>query len=228
MINKDLPPIPGLLDLDNKKIQHFVQSTTINLHHFYIYGVIEDDISQYSDLLNILRTSSEHDTIIIYINSEGGVLRMALQIANAMLSCPARIITSLDGEACSAATLIFLAGQEYIINPNCSLMIHNYSGGVWGKGHEIQSYVGHRGSTVTKMMREFYNKILSEDELEDVVGGKDIWMDSEELTKRLEKIAKVEEDAPEFLGESNSEAKKKTKKKTKKKASVKKKKVSKK
>lgn len=169
-----------------KRIHHYVQSLSLNIHHFYIYGVIDDDITKYADFLNVLRTAGETDTIFVYINSEGGAIRMALQIANAMLSSEAKIITSIDGEASSAASIIFLAGEEYIINPNCTFMIHNYSSVIGGKGHELVSQLHHTGATVEKMMRFFYGKILSEEEFEDVCKGRDVWMDSDELTRRLQ------------------------------------------
>lgn len=231
--NKDAPMIP--MDLD-KKINHYVQSFNINVHHFYIHGVIEDEISMYSDLLNVLKTSNENDTIIMYINSEGGSLRIALQIANAMLATPAKVITSLDGEACSAATLLFLAGHEFIVNPNCTFMIHFYSSGVWGKGHELESRVNHLGSNVAKLMRSFYDKILSEEEMNGVISGRDIYMDSDELLERLESCQeKLEIEEQEILANADSskfseattptpsknKSKKKKKKKTTKKKAVK-------
>lgn len=185
--NNMLPP----LEFGDKKINHYVQNITSNVHHFYLYGMIDDDISMYSELLNVLKTANENDTVVIYINSEGGVLRMALQIANAMLSTQARVVTSLDGEACSAATIIFLAGHEYIVNPNCTFMIHFYSGGAWGKGHELEARVNAMGAHTSKLMKAFYDKILSEQELADVVSGRDIYMDSEELLTRLEAAAEA-------------------------------------
>jgi len=173
--------------IDPPKIKHYVQSLQLNVHHFYLSGEIEDDINKYSDLLNVLKTANEEDTIVIYINSEGGSLRMAIQIVNSMVASRAKVITSLDGDAHSAATLIFLSGEEYIINPNCSFMIHNYSGGfAIGKGHEIRTRVEHVNGYVEKIMRKFYEKILTEEEIDHVVDGRDIWMDSDQLIARLE------------------------------------------
>lgn len=227
-MNKDFGDLNLITPADiEKKLKHYVQNISANVHHFYLYGVIEDDISVYSDLLNILKTASEHDTVMIYINSEGGTLRMALQIANAMLASQAKVITSLDGDAISAATFVFLAGDEYIINPNCSFMIHNYSGWMAGKGHEILSQVTHTGSIVSKMMRFFYEKILTEKELIDVCNGRDLWMDSDELMNRL---FKVEEDTVEDVKETleNPIVKEKVYKKKKSKKKSPKKKVDKK
>jgi len=213
--------------IEAPKIKHFVQSLQLNVHHFYLFGEIEDDIDRYSDLLNILKTAGEEDTVIIYINSEGGSLRMAVQIVNSMTSSNAKVVTSLDGDAFSAATMIFMAGDEYIINNNCSFMIHNYSAGFVGKGHEVRTRVDHVNVHVEKIMRKFYEKILSEQEFEAVIDGRDIWMDSDELISRLDAsetrdAVQMLDTTPESLEESpkvkkNKTAKKASKKKTSKK-----------
>jgi len=183
----------GAFRIEAPKVKHFVQSIHLNVHHFYVFGEIEDDIHKYFDLLNILKTANEEDTIIIYINSEGGSLRMAIQIVNSMMASRAKVITSLDGDAHSAATMIFMAGSEYVINPNCSFMIHNYSGGFIGKGHEVRTRIDHVNDYVGKMMKSYYEKILTEKEIEDVIDGRDIWMDSEELIRRLDMSEAIHE-----------------------------------
>jgi ATP-dependent Clp protease, protease subunit len=213
-------PIPAEFLGETKKIKHYTQSITQNVHHFYLYGELEDDIEKYADLINLLKTSSELDTIIIYINSEGGSLRMAIQITNSMIASNANVITSLDGNAFSAASMIFLAGHEYIINDNCSFMIHTYSGGLVGKGHEIGSQYEHIQEYTKKIFEKFYEKVLTEQELKDVINGQDIWMDSEQLLERLDAQAKKAEEFQKELdkAENNAVEYSKSKKKTKKKA----------
>lgn len=212
----------GAIRLETPKIKHYAQSFHVAIHHFYLFGEIEDDINKYSDLLNVLKTAGEDDTIVIYINSEGGSLRMAIQIVNSMMASNAKVITSLDGDAYSAATMIFMAGHEYVINPNCSFMIHNYSGGFVGKGHEVRTRVDHVNDYVAKMMKKFYEKILTEEEIEAVIDGRDIWMDSEELIERLDKedehVLETDEIVPNRVIEKPAKAKKQSKKKVKKKS----------
>jgi len=171
---------------ESNKIKHYTQSINASIHHFYLYGEIEDNISKYSDFINTIKTSTENDIIYIYVNSEGGSMRMALQIVNSILASNARIITCLDGEAMSAATMVFLAGGEYVVNPNCTFMVHTYSGGMRGKGNELISQLEHVHENVKKVLKSFYSKILTDKELEQVSNGRDIWMNSEELIKRLD------------------------------------------
>lgn len=174
------------LGAESNKIRHYTQTINASIHHFYLYGEIEDNIDRYSDFINIIKTSSENDVIYVYVNSEGGSMRMALQIVNSMLASNAKIITCLDGEAMSAATMIFLAGEEYVVNPNCTFMVHTYSGGMRGKGNELLSQLEHVHENVKKVLRSFYSKILTDEELEQVSNGRDIWMDSDELIERLD------------------------------------------
>jgi len=188
-----------------KKINHYVQTLSLNIHYFYFYGEIKDDIGIYSDLLNVLHTGTENDTVFLHINSEGGVLRMALQIANAISSTPAKVITVLDGEAISAASIIFLAGHEYIINPNCTFMIHNYSSVIGGKGHELASQIHHAGATVEKIMNHFYSKVLTEKELEEVCKGRDLWMDSDELAERLDRFTIIDKEEDNIVNDNIKE-----------------------
>lgn len=205
--------IPAEL-IEHKKIKHYTQSLTQNIHHFYLYGVIEDEIEKYCDLLNIIKTANELDTIVIYINSEGGSMRMAIQIINSILASNAKIVTSLDGDAFSAASMIFLAGHEYIVNDNCSFMIHTYTGGMQGKGHELFSQFEYINEHVKKVFAKFYQKILTDEELVKVNHGQDIWMDSEELIRRLDKNCEEKEETIETI---NTQKKKTAKKKVAKK-----------
>lgn len=172
---------------ENTKIKHYTQSVTQNIHHFYLFGDIDDNIDKYCDFLNMLKTASELDTIVIYINSDGGSIRMTTQIINSMMAAQAKVVTVLDGHAVSAATMIFLAGDEYVVHDNCSFMIHTYTGGMYGKGPELVSQFKHVNDSTKKLLTAMYTKILTEDELERVIiDGKDIWLDSDELIKRLE------------------------------------------
>jgi len=203
---------------DLVKIKWYSQSVQRQIYHFYLFGQISYEIDKYADLLNTLKTAQEDDTIIIYINSFGGALDMAVQIVNSMLCSKARVVTSLDGVAYSAATFVFLAGSEYIINPHGSFMIHNYSAGLYGKGHEMRPHLDHLDKRVEDMMKTFYNKILTEEELDHVLRGGDIWMDSEDLMKRLEKASREQNEKESVIKEDKP---KKTKKRSKKKATSK-------
>lgn len=189
---------------DNSSIKCYKQTIPVNIYHFYISDQIED-YKPFQDLINILKTAEEHDRILIYLNCPGGDLYVAIQIINAIRTSRATVVTCMDGQVCSAATLIFLSGHEYIVNKHCSFMIHNYSEGVFGKGNEIISRVKHATDWFKKLTYEIYGGFLTDIEIKDMLEGKDIWLDSDEVLDRLQKnnqpIAKLDddEDEPELV-----------------------------
>ncbi len=67
----------------------------------------------------------EADEIEVHINSSGGAVSEGLAIYNILKNNTAKITTYCDGFACSAASVIFMAGDERIMNAASLLMIHN-------------------------------------------------------------------------------------------------------
>lgn len=94
-----------------------------------IYGDItswpwlESDVSAY--LLSKQINGIEADVIEVYIDSYGGEVSEGLAIYNALKRHPAKVKTYCDGFACSAASVVFMAGDERIMGDASLLMIHN-------------------------------------------------------------------------------------------------------
>lgn len=63
--------------------------------------------------------------INVYINSYGGEVAEGLAIYNALKRHKAKVVTYCDGFAASIASVIFMAGDERIMNASSLLMIHN-------------------------------------------------------------------------------------------------------
>ena len=65
------------------------------------------------------------NNIEVYINSCGGEVAEGLAIYNSLKRHKAKVTTICDGFACSIASVIFMAGDERIMNDASLLMIHN-------------------------------------------------------------------------------------------------------
>ncbi len=63
--------------------------------------------------------------LTVRINSYGGVVSEGLAIYNLLKSYKGNLKTIVDGFACSAASVIFMAGNERIVPESSLLMIHN-------------------------------------------------------------------------------------------------------
>lgn len=169
--------------------------------------------SEYIDLINRLRNAQPQDLFYIHLNTPGGYVDTGVQIINAMRDCPARIITVLDGTVCSMGSLIFLAANEYMVHDNCRLMFHNYSGGMYGKGNEQVAQLESTVEWFSQMFADTCYPFLSEDEINSVLFGHDIWLNSEETRKRLQKVVKhLEKMDKESKREEEAEARKSRKK----------------
>ena len=96
----------------------------------YIFGDIVDAVGTGIDDafgIDFGETSSLSivDTINVHINSMGGYVNEGLAIFNVLKNNKAVINTVVDGFACSAASVVFMAGDKRIMNSASALMIHN-------------------------------------------------------------------------------------------------------
>lgn len=154
------------------------------IHEFYLSGPI-DDAENYIEWFDTIRNASQQDTIRIYINSPGGDLYTTLQFLRVMSDTEATVVTSVEGACMSAATMIFLHGHQQEVTPHSLFMFHNYSAGVFGKGGEMYDQLQFERRWSENFMREVYSEFLTEDEIQSMMHNKDIWMDSEEVIRRL-------------------------------------------
>jgi ATP-dependent protease ClpP protease subunit len=100
------------------------------------------------------------------------------------------VVASAEGACMSAATMIFLSADRYEISEHSLFMFHNYSGGTFGKGGEMYDQLTKERKWSEKIIRKLYEGFLTPDEIRSILDNKDIWMDGEEVMKRLEKKVK--------------------------------------
>ena len=113
----------------------FIKSSETNTD-IYIYGDIRkpdlidkwfgDDESR-TDALSFAEAIDNVDTpnLTVHINSYGGSVSEGLAIYSLLRQFKGHLITIVDGFACSAASVIFMAGDERIVPESGILMIHN-------------------------------------------------------------------------------------------------------
>lgn len=162
-----------------------------NLITVYIVGEI-GSAENYLDCFDVIRNASEDDIVRININSPGGDLFTTIQFLRALSETPATTVASAEGCCMSAATMIFLSAQNYEISDHCLFMIHNYSGFSFGKGGEMYDQLVNERKWSEKIIQKIYQDFLTEDEIKSVLNNKDLWMEGEEVMKRLKiKIDKL-------------------------------------
>ena len=162
----------------------------VNIHEFYLSGDIESS-EDYIDWFDTIRSAAENDILKFYINSSGGDLFTAIQFMRVLSETAASVVVSVEGACMSAATLIFLHGHQFEVSPHSMFMFHNYSSGVVGKGGEMYDRLAHEKEWAERLLREVYSDFLTEKEITSILDNKDIWMDGDEVIKRLKKKVKV-------------------------------------
>jgi len=118
-----------------------------------------------------LESENPDKDIHLYINSPGGAVTAGLAIYDTMQYIKPDVSTMCIGQACSAASLLLMAGakgKRYSL-PNSRVMIHQPSGGARGQATDIEIqaqeilylrrrlndiYVQHTGQPLEKIERD--------------------------------------------------------------------------
>lgn len=155
----------------------------------YFYDDIREP-SHYMKLVDKINNLVEGDVVEMHFACDGGMVTSMMAIINALKTTPATIRACLDSHAYSASAIIFLCADEWTVGDATSLMFHNYSAGFVGKGHEISSVVRHTDNTFKKMFDNYCSDFLTEKEINDIIDGKDLYLDADEIRVRLEQMVK--------------------------------------
>lgn len=115
---------------------------------------IDDDVTpkQFQSEL----TSGEGN-VSLWINSAGGDVVAACQIYNLLKDYKGKVTVKIDGLAASAASMIAMAGDEILMSPVSTMMIHNPVASAYGNTEEMEK--------VIDMLSEIKESILNAYEL---------------------------------------------------------------
>lgn len=118
--------------------------------------------------------------INVYINSYGGEVAEGLAIYNALKRHKAKVVTYCDGFAASIASVIFMAGDERIMNESSLLMIHNAWTYAVGNSEELRKQADDLEKiTQASVIAYKSHSTLSEEEIKDLM-DKETWILPEE------------------------------------------------
>lgn len=173
-------------------------------HEYYLSGPIVE-AEHYIEWFEQIRRANPNDDISIYINSTGGNLDTALQFMRVMSESAAHITCSIEGSCMSAATIIFLQADAFEITPHSLFMLHNYSGGIAGKGGEMYDQAIFERKWSTSLFQSVYKDFLEQKEIDMLLDSKDIWFTSEEVAERCKRVLEARQREMVEDGESISD-----------------------
>lgn len=191
-VPEDLRQIP--IQNNPLRIQTLPDHTEID---FYMPAEI-DGIEEYIDFLRAVTDARTNDEVTIHINCYGGDITTAFNIIDVLATSQANIHISVEGNCCSAATMIALVGDTWDIMPHSFFMCHAYSSFRFGKRQELNASSEFDKVWLDKSIREIYKGFLTEDELERLMKGEDFYFTAEEVVTRLNNYKKTEVERQEL------------------------------
>lgn len=169
--------------------------------NIYLTDVISGP-EDYTNVFDTLLNARDDETIRFILATPGGRLDTVNKIRGLAELTKARTI-AVVGDVASAGTILALSFDDMVVMPNIEFMIHNYSGGTGGKGHEIYTHVAFLQKEMPKIFKDFYHIFLTPEEIELVISGQDLYLNAEEVEERWEKVLMHRES---LMSEANKEA----------------------
>jgi len=179
------------MSIEKRNTRVFSTSRAMTVTNIYL----SDEVGygdEFIEELQVLKEAQAGDEVHIFINSPGGNVATALQLVNNIDVCEATVVGHIEGICHSAASYIFLACHDWVVNSNCLMLIHNYSGGAYGKGHDLVTGVQETNKWIANIMRDTYLPFLTEEELH-YVESKDLYLNSIEISERLANVKEQRE-----------------------------------
>ena len=176
-------------DFSEDDIAHLIKSFN---NHIYFYAPVNDKTAlalnmTISEVTNkVMKNYVDFDmspNIYLHINSGGGEVNAALSTVDTIRNNKIPIVSIIEGSAASAATLISMVCHERHIHKHAMMLIHQISGGFWGKMEEFKDEMKNMKQTmkiIIKIYKE-YGKIPDE-KLNELL-KKDIWWKSKKCLK---------------------------------------------
>lgn len=164
-------------------------------HTQTVYDILLDEPIEepkyYRDAFHVLRTASEMDMVRIIINSPGGLLSSAIAFRNAIAEANCPVIAVIEGECHSAASMIACSCDDMEVKDYASSLVHSASYGSMGTSSNIQAHVDFTTKQTQKFIREVYEDFLSDQEIDEVLKNREIWLDADEIRERWENVQEM-------------------------------------
>ncbi len=163
------------------------------------YDIMFDrDIShanEWHEELYVMRQAVEGDLCNIHINTCGGAVSTISAFQNIKKTSEAHFHGILEGIGYSAGSAFFLLCDTYEVGDFAEMMIHTSQGsGFYTHSQGQESHGKHTGRTARKLVESVYQDFLTQEEIEELLIGKEFWFDSDQIKERLEIRQKIRED----------------------------------
>ena len=191
--------------IDRDKVAHRVPLANASTYHIYISDEITEPY-EYVDMIKSINMAGPMDQIAVHLNSGGGDIYTAIQICNALIMSEADCIAYIEGFCASAATMIALACDAWIMNPLSTFMVHAPTLGNWGKFNEVKASSEYTEKWTKKLFETVYEGFLTEDEMNQCMNNnKDYWFGYDEFMERIHRVVDMRNAKAKAIKEAECE-----------------------
>lgn len=160
--------------------------TPMTQHHYSVAFTSDiEEPSFYDSVIHLLLTAEEGTTIDFLISSYGGRLDSTVGIRGALQATKAHVTGYLLAQSCSAAGMLFLCCHSWVVNEFATFHAHTASYGSYGKSDDVKQQVDYVTTQTERIVRSVYDSVLSKEEQDLLLSGKEFYFDDIEITKRL-------------------------------------------
>ena len=157
----DMSLVPVVIEQTSKGERSYdIFSRLLKERIIFLTGKIDDSVAAVvSAQLLFLESQAPDKDIFMYINSPGGLVTAGMAMYDTMQFVKCDISTLVIGQACSAGSLLAMAGTKgkRFALPHAKIMIHQPSGGYSGQATDIDIHAQEILKT-KKRLNEIYVK----------------------------------------------------------------------
>jgi len=148
-----------------------------------------DSNDYFADLIELLRTATQADVFHLYFSTDGGMLDATQELLAAMSVTEATVVGHLVNKAVSAGSIIFLNCHQCQVYAGSHMMIHQMSYSTGGGNQNVKGQVDFYSKMNENLVRDNYIGFLTPEEIEDVLNGKDVYLEDADVAQRLPEYA---------------------------------------
>lgn len=176
-----------LINLNEKQVGKKSPKQSFYMLYDDIDNVAAKEISQWILDANFCDPEERPEILSLCIFSAGGCLHSTFSIIDFMRGSSIPVRTIATGMIASGGTMIFLAGKKGMrtLTENTSIMSHVYTGGSYGKSHELVAATKEHELTTERMLKHYMKctGLSSKDVEKYLLPKQDVYLSAEEALK---------------------------------------------
>ncbi len=155
---------------------------------YFTEDIVHTD--EYFSFLEILAKAKPDDKVNILLSGFGGYSDTGVKLINHIRKCEAEVSIKIDAPVYSMHAILAFATKYPLIEDHVFFMFHDASTFHVGKNSEaVQSSVHYKHYSIN-LLKDICGHVLTDKEILDITEGKDLYLNGDEVKKRLRKRPK--------------------------------------